>query len=66
VIGTVLAIAAGGQWVFDGNFDSHRQVLWPRADVVVWLDMPWTTTLWGVAARNLGWVWSRRATLAIA
>lgn len=58
-------------WVTDGNFDDLRDVLWARADLIVWLDLPLSLTLWRVAKRNLTWwitrktVWSgQRMTLA--
>ena len=34
--------AEGDRWVIDGNYTSHgvAQVVWPRADTIVWLDPP--------------------------
>jgi len=43
------------QWVLDGNFDAQREVLWGRAELAVWLDLPWLTTVWRVFRRNLRW-----------
>lgn len=38
------------QWVFDGNYvDGVARILWPRADTIIWLDLP----LWVVLARLL-------------
>ena len=33
-------VAANGEWIVDGNYFSvgSREVLWPRADTIVWLD----------------------------
>lgn len=42
-------------WILDGNFDAHRGLLWERAQLAVWLDLPWTTTVWRVFRRNLAW-----------
>ncbi len=50
---------AAPSWVLDGNFVSHRDVLWARADLAVWLDLPFTTCVWRVARRNLRW-WATR------
>jgi len=43
------------RWVLDGNFDAQREVLWGRAELAVWLDLPWTTTMSRVLRRNLRW-----------
>jgi hypothetical protein len=42
-------------WVLDGNFDAQREVLCGRAELAVWLDLPWTTTVGRVLWRNLRW-----------
>lgn len=42
-------------WVTDGNFDNHRDLLWARADLIVWLDLPLTPVLAQVLRRNLVW-----------
>lgn len=52
--------AAAEQWVTDGNFDDLRTVLWRRAELVVWLDLPRWTTVGRAARRNLGWWLTRR------
>jgi adenylate kinase family enzyme len=32
-------------WVVDGNYSSVRDVIWPKADVVVWFDLPYATVV---------------------
>ncbi|NLG68109.1 MAG: adenylate kinase, partial [Firmicutes bacterium] len=31
---------SGRCWVVDGNYSRVRDILWPMADTVVWLDYP--------------------------
>lgn len=51
----VARFAEGSRWVADGNYTSQgtREVLWPRADTVVWLDLPKQVVMWRVIARTL-------------
>jgi adenylate kinase family enzyme len=46
--GEVERAAAGDRWVIDGNYRSVRDLLWPRATSVVWLNFGFTT-IWGRA-----------------
>ncbi len=43
------------RWVLDGNFEAQRDLLWSRAELAVWLDLSWTTTVVSVARRNFNW-----------
>jgi adenylate kinase family enzyme len=45
----IAPIIAGDTWVVDGNYVAVRDLVWQRADTVVWLDLP----RWRVMARVL-------------
>ena len=47
---TIEAIA-GEDWVTDGNKRAVRDLVWPRADTVVWLDYPLWVSLWRLGKR---------------
>ncbi len=36
----VADIAAQPSWILDGSYSAVRHVIWPRADCVVWIDLP--------------------------
>jgi energy-coupling factor transporter ATP-binding protein EcfA2 len=55
---TRVAIAAD-RWVTDGKKRAVRDLVWPRADTVVWLDYPLAVSLWRLARR------ARRRTSAL-
>ena len=44
-------LATEPRWVLVGNYGSVRDLVWPRADTLVWLDLPLPLTLWRTAVR---------------
>jgi adenylate kinase family enzyme len=56
----VAARAAADGWVIDGNYGRVRDLVWARADTVVWLDLPKRTVMGRVVWRTLRRVALRR------
>lgn len=46
------AVAVDG-WVVDGNYDSVRDLVLPRATDVIWLDYPRRVVMWRVVKRSI-------------
>jgi adenylate kinase family enzyme len=51
----VAAAVAGERWVVDGNYSAVRELVWGRADTIIWLDLPRL-----VVARQVVWRTMRR------
>ncbi|MBV9281848.1 MAG: hypothetical protein JOZ41_17355 [Chloroflexi bacterium] len=50
----VARIAAQPAWVTEGVFLWWTDELLDRADVIVWLDIPWRVAAWRIVRRHLG------------
>jgi adenylate kinase family enzyme len=46
-------LLSGDAWTTDGNYSKVRDIVWGRADTVVWLDYPVPLVLWRVVRRTL-------------
>ena len=55
----VAAFTAGDRWVVDGNYSKVQDLVWPRADTVVWLDPPRHRVMRRIVWRTLRRVFSR-------
>ena len=44
---------SGDAWVADGNYRVLRDVVWPRADTIAWLDYPLRTAMWRLFWRTV-------------
>ena len=58
----VADVASGERWVIDGNYSKVRDIVWARADTVVWLDLPRRVVMRRLVWRTLRRV-ARRAEL---
>jgi adenylate kinase family enzyme len=48
-----VAAALGGEvWVVDGNYSTTRDLVWPRADTIIWIDYPLWLILWRLLRRT--------------
>ena len=45
--------AAGDRWVMDGNYSVARDVVWPRATCLIWLNYPFATVAWRGLSRTV-------------
>ena len=56
-----VALAAEGEgWVIDGDYSVVRDIVWRRADTVVWLDLPRVLVMRRVVGRTLARILLRR------
>lgn len=56
----VAVVVARESWVCDGNYGAVRDLVWARADTIVWLDLPRRTVTPRVVRRTLGRMVTRR------
>ena len=41
----VAEVTGRARWVVDGNYSAVRDIVWERADTVVWFDLPYVTVM---------------------
>lgn len=51
--GRVVAAIRPPDWVAGGNYSRARDLIWTRADTLVWLDYPLRLTLWRLFRRTI-------------
>jgi adenylate kinase family enzyme len=47
------AVVEDAGWVVDGNYSAVRDLIWDRADTVVWFDLPRRTVIRQIVTRTL-------------
>ncbi len=55
----LIAALAGDAWVADGNYQKVRDLIWPRADTLLWLDYPLTVVLCRIFRRTVSRIFTR-------
>ena len=56
----VTEFVTGPAWVVDGNYSAVRDLVWERADTVVWIDLPRHVVMRRLVRRTLGRALLRR------
>ena len=51
-VGRAGAALGGDTWVVDGNYPEVRDLIWRRADTIVWLDYSLALTMWRLTLRT--------------
>lgn len=46
-------------WVVAGNYHSVRDIIWPKAEVVIWLDYPLPIVFWQLTRRTFRRWWTK-------
>jgi len=41
------------EWVIDGNYSKVRDIIWPRANLLIWLNLPFVRVFWQAMSRTL-------------
>jgi adenylate kinase family enzyme len=49
----------GEKWIVAGNYHVVRDLLWPKAEAVIWLDYSLGRVLWQLTHRSLARWWTR-------
>ena len=47
------------KWIVAGNYHVVRDLVWPRAEAIIWLDYPFLTVLWQLTRRTSKRWWTQ-------
>jgi adenylate kinase family enzyme len=50
----------GKSWVVDGNYSRVRDIVWRKAEIVVWLDLPFKIVFWRMFLRTVNRIVTRK------
>lgn len=56
----VSKMVSGDKWITTGNYKDVRDILWNRADTLIWLDYSFPTALWRLTTRTIQRVWDKK------
>ncbi len=59
LVAAVDSRTSGDGWVVDGNYSDALDLVWSRADTVVWLDLPRSLVMRQIIGRTARRVWRR-------
>lgn len=49
------------RWIICGNQSKFRHLIWPKADTIIWLDLPLPILLYRVTKRSLKRIWDKKS-----
>jgi adenylate kinase family enzyme len=47
------------KWIMAGNYHTVRDLIWPKAEAILWLDYPLLTVLWQLTQRSFTRWWTQ-------
>ncbi len=47
------------KWIVAGNYHTVRDLIWPKAETILWLDYPLLTVLWRLTRRSFTRRWTQ-------
>ena len=47
------------KWIVAGNYHIVRDLIWPKAEAILWLDYPFSTVLWQLTHRTFRRWWTQ-------
>lgn len=57
----VESIVQQEKWIIVGNYSRYRHIIWPLAELIIWIDPPLHHCLWRGIKRSLRSIWNRTA-----